>query len=282
MAKPLTFIHLADLHVANPAADEPHLFSDTSAILSDVLAMVRHIEPRPSFIVVSGDIANNADDAAYTELKRVWGDLDIPAFFALGNHDSRSGFHSVMLGRAADLDAPYYYDSFVEGIHLIVLDSSTPKSPHGTIEPEQFSWLEAVLETHAELPKLIVSHHPPVIGFEAPELGFETLEPGHSDRLLSMLKGRNILAMLCGHVHQERVSIWCGIPIVVGHGHHSRLDVLHPGGIRGTSGAGFSLCRVLPSGLTVNFISLPTDGAEVMRMSFEELNGYAEALRRAS
>ena len=154
MTELTTFIHLTDLHIANPAKVEPHLYTDTAKTLSDVLARVRAIEPRPSFIVVSGDIANNADPAAYAELQRVWGVEDIPAFFALGNHDSRTGFHEVMLGQPERGMAPYSHDAVIAGIHLIVLDSSTPGAVHGTIEPEQFDWLQERLEAHPELPKL--------------------------------------------------------------------------------------------------------------------------------
>jgi len=279
---PQSFIHLTDLHISNPSGNEPHLFSDTSKTLADVLAMIRAIEPKPSFIIVSGDVANNEDEGSYSELKRVWGTMDIPTFFALGNHDSREGFQSVMLGRTENLDAPYFHDAVVEGIHIITLDSKTPKSPHGSIAPTQFDWFEATLDSHPDLPKLVVLHHPPILGFEAPGLSFETLAEKDSERFLSLLKGRNIIAVLCGHVHQQRVSVWNGVPIVVGIGHHSMLDVLHNDGIRGLAGAGFSLCRVLPTGLTVNFIPLPSDGHEVMRMSFDELSGYAEKLKKAS
>jgi 3',5'-cyclic-AMP phosphodiesterase len=279
---PLSFIHLTDLHMANPAGNEPHLFSDTSKTLSDVLAMIGAMDPRPSFIIVSGDVANNEDAAAYGELKRVWGTMDVPTFFALGNHDSREGFQSVMLGKTENLDAPYFHDAVVDGIHIITLDSKTPRSPHGSIIAEQFDWFEETLDEHAELPKLVVLHHPPIFGFESPDLAFETLEPDDSARFLSLIKDRNIVAVLCGHVHQPRVSVWNGIPVVVGIGHHSMLDVLHTDGIRGVSGAGFSLCRVLPTGLTVNFIPLPSDGREVMRMSHAELTGYAEKLKKAS
>ena len=282
MTELTTFIHLTDLHIANPAKVEPHLYTDTAKTLSDVLARVRAIEPRPSFIVVSGDIANNADPAAYAELQRVWGVEDIPAFFALGNHDSRTGFHEVMLGQPERGMAPYSHDAVIAGIHLIVLDSSTPGAVHGTIEPEQFDWLQERLEAHPELPKLLVSHHPPALGGEPDGLSFETIELADSLRLGEMIRGRNVIGILCGHIHQDRVSVWNGVPVIIGNGHHSRLDVLRHDVLRSTKGEGFALCTLRPNGLTVNFIGLPTDGQELSVTTMADLDAYMAKLKAAA
>ena len=281
MTLPVTFIHLTDLHIANPAVAEPHLYTDTSATLRTVLDHIETIDPRPDFIVVSGDIANNGDPAAYQELKRVWGDCTIPVFYALGNHDDRAAFYDVMLGRTENTDAPYCYDLVVAGIHLIVLDTSVPGLAHGDIEPEQFDWLAATLGRNADLPKLIILHHGPAIGFEQAGQGFETLSPEDSQRLARLLAGRNVLGLLSGHIHQDRFSLWHGVPVIVGNGHHSSLDVLHAGALRSTRGAGFAYCRALPEGLTVNFISLPGDGAELSRTSFAEIRAYLDGLLAA-
>lgn len=114
------FAHLTDLHIANPAVEEPHYYSDTSDTLAKVLTVLRAMTPRPSFVIVSGDIANNADPAAYAELKRVWGDYDVPTLFSLGNHDNRAAFREVMLGTTENAQAPYYYDRVIDGVHVIV------------------------------------------------------------------------------------------------------------------------------------------------------------------
>ena len=155
---PKTFVHLTDLHMSNPDVDEPHLYSDTAAILRDALARIDALPDRPEFIIVSGDLTNNEDPVAYQRLRAIWDDVDIPTLFALGNHDSRPDFRREMLGESADLDAPYDHEAVIAGVHVIVLDSSTPDQIHGTLEDAQLEWLAAALDRHADLPKVVVLH----------------------------------------------------------------------------------------------------------------------------
>ncbi len=274
------FVHFTDLHIANPDVTEPHYHSDTGATLTRVLETLRTIEPRPSFVVLSGDIANNADPAAYRELKRLWGDFDLPALYSLGNHDSRTAFRTEFLGVTdGDLEAPYFYDRVIDGIHVVVLDSSTPRQIHGTIEPEQFAWLEQVLATHTNLPKVVVSHHPPAFSEEHVRHPFESIGYADSQRLATLLKNRNVIAILSGHVHHDCVAMWHGIPVVISNGHHSTSDVLHRGGLRAMEGAGFALLTLRESGLSVNFLPVLPERREVSRTSLEQLQRYIDALQ---
>lgn len=168
-----------------------------------------------------------------------------------------------MLDRAESLDAPYFHDEIVDGIHVITLDSSTPGYIGGSIEDEQFEWLASVLDTHAELPKLVVSHHPPALG-EGPDVNhWRHIAYEHSVRLAGLLKGRNIVGILSGHIHHDRVSVWNGIPVVVGMGQHAATDILRMDVLRMVRGSSFAIGTIRSSGLTVAFVPLPADRAEL-------------------
>jgi len=276
MSQDVTFVHLTDLHIGDPATDS-HLFSDTAETLRQILAQVATIEPRPSFIVASGDLTNRGEAENYVLLRQIMEATDLPVVYALGNHDTREGFYAGMDIAAATTDAPYDHDTVIEGIHVITLDSSTPGYIGGTIDDAQFAWLERVLDTHADLPKLIVSHHPPALG-DGPELThWRHIAYEQSVRLGALLKGRNIVGILSGHIHHDRVSVWNGIPVVVGTGQHAATDILRNDILRMVRGSSFAIGTIRRSGLTVAFVPQPTDRAELNVYPLEMLLQRAAA-----
>ena len=280
MADRTTFVHLTDLHIGDPAVKDEHLFSDTASALALVLAEVKRLQPAPSFIVASGDLTNRGDVASYRELMRIFAaaDLDIPVVWALGNHDGRPGFRVGVLGGHEDLEAPYFHDRVIGGIHIITLDSSAPYRVGGSIEPEQFEWLEGALVRHTELPKLIVSHHPPLLDEDNIALEWEAIASADTIRLREMLAGHNVVGILSGHIHFDRVSVWHGIPVVVGVGQHAATDVTYLSeGIRMMSGVSFAIGTLRPSGLTVSFVPLLPERRQLHSFTYADM---AEILKR--
>src|SRR5690606_33503872 len=144
---------------------------------------------------------------------------------------------------------------------------------------EQFDWLETVLATHADLPKVIVSHHPPAFDEVHALNRFEFIDAEDSARLAGLLGGRNVVAILSGHVHHDAVVSWNGIPVVISNGHHSTMDVLSHGEMRSVEGAGFALLTLAPTGLRVNFLPVLPERKELSRTSFEQLQRYIESLQ---
>ena len=271
------FIHLTDLHVGNPDVPDDHLFSDTAATLDRVLALIASMDHKPSFIVASGDLTNRGDAASYRQLKAIMAATDLPVVYALGNHDTRPGFYEGMLGRLTDPEAPYDHARVIEGVHVITLDTTTPGHIGGSIEPDQFAWLEKQLDEHADLPKLIVAHHPPALGDAPPWDHWRTIQFDQSRKLAALLEGRNILAILSGHVHHDRFSVWHGIPVIVGMGQHAATDILTQDVLRMVEGSSFGIGTVRKSGLTMALVPLPQTRSELNRYDLSLLRQKQEA-----
>jgi 3',5'-cyclic AMP phosphodiesterase CpdA len=274
-----TFVHLTDLHIGNPAVEDDHLYSDTATTLRRILAEVKTLVPQPSFIVASGDLTNRGDAGSYEQLKAIIAEaeLNIPVLYTLGNHDKRQGFYSAMLGRTDDLDKPYDHAAVIDGIHIVLVDTSAPFKIGGYFEPGQLEWLVSELDRHPDLPKLIVMHHAPALDTDRPDLEWEALSFADTERLRVALEGRHVLGILSGHIHFDRVSNWHGIPVVVGIGQHAATDVLYlHEGLRMVSGASFVLGTVRPSGLTVSFVPQPSERTELKVHTFA---GMAEIIR---
>jgi len=271
------FIHLTDLHVGNPSVPDDHLFSDTSATLKRVLEMIGTMDVKPQFIIASGDLTNKGDADSFRNLKSIMSKTDLPVIYALGNHDTRPGFYEGMLDQTVDLDAPYDHDQVIAGVHIISLDTTTPGQIGGTIEPAQFNWLERTLDEHPELPKLIVAHHAPALGDAPPWDHWRTIEFNQTQQLAALLKGRNVLAILSGHIHHDRFSVWHGIPVIVGMGQHAATDILTTDVLRMVEGASFGIGTVRRSGLTMALVPLPQTRSELNRYDLKLLRAKQEA-----
>jgi 3',5'-cyclic AMP phosphodiesterase CpdA len=280
MADALTFVHLTDLHIGDPAVDD-HLYSDTASTLRAILADIKRLVPQPRFVVASGDLTNRGDAASYEQLKAIMeeAELGIPVLYTLGNHDKREGFYPAMLGRTEAHDQPYDHATVIDGVHVILLDTSMPFKIGGHFEPGQAEWLVAQLDSQADLPKLIVMHHAPALDTDKENLEWESLSYKDTETLRRMLEGRtNILGILSGHIHYDRVSLWHGIPVVVGIGQHAATDVLYlHEGLRMLAGASFALGTIRPSGLSISFVPQPADRRELNVYTFA---GMADIIRR--
>tara|TARA_R110002020_G_scaffold176756_5_gene369206 strand:- start:1323 stop:2192 length:870 start_codon:yes stop_codon:yes gene_type:complete len=280
MADP-TFLHLTDLHFGD--ADDPHLHSDTEATMQDVLSRVAEIEPRPAFAIASGDLTNAGDAASYRKLARALEGIGMPVVYAIGNHDTREGFREGMLGEAPGTNAPYDHDIVLAGIHVITLDSTTPGAIGGALEPAQFDWLEARLADHPDLPKLLVIHHPPMLGTEEDPDFWRGIRFEDSHRLGEMLKGRSdVKGILSGHIHHDRFSVWHGIPVIIGMGQHAATDILVTDRLRMVRGASFGIGRLRPSGLTMALVPLPSDRAELNTYPLSMLRERARQIEDAA
>ncbi len=272
-----TFIHITDLHVGNPSVADSHLFSDTSATLSRVLALIGSMEQKPQFIIASGDLTNRGDFESYRQLRSLMAATDVPVVYAIGNHDTRAGFYEGMLDRTSDLDAPYDHDQIIGGIHIVTLDTTTPGEIGGSLTPAQFAWLAQALDRHGDLPKLIVAHHAPVLGDAVPWDHWRTIEFRQSQQLAGLLKGRNILGILSGHIHHDRFSSWHGIPVIVGMGQHAATDILTTDILRMVEGASFGIGTIRTSGLTMALVPLPQTRNELNRYDLSLLRHKQDA-----
>lgn len=272
-----TFIHITDLHVGNPSVADSHLFSDTSATLSRVLALIGSMDQKPQFIIASGDLTNRGDVESYRQLRLLMAATDVPVVYAIGNHDTRAGFYEAMLDRTNDLDAPYDHDQVIGGIHIVTLDTTTPGEIGGSLTPAQFAWLAQALDRHGDLPKLIVAHHAPVLGDAVPWDHWRTIEFSQSQQLAGVLKGRNILAILSGHIHHDRFSSWHGIPVIVGMGQHAATDILTTDILRMVEGASFGIGTIRTSGLTMALVPLPQTRNELNRYDLSLLRHRQDA-----
>ena len=245
------FLHLSDLHLS--AANAPQ----KAALLDRIAASITRMPARPDFAVLSGDLTDRGDVESYRLLKDMLADFPVPVHLALGNHDTRRGFHAVF----GPGEGAYDHATLAGDLHLITLDTSVPARVHGTLDAAQLDWLATELDRHPDRVKLIVLHHPPRLDPAA--LPWSTLDAPSTAALGEVIQGKPIAGLLSGHVHMNRMTLWQGAPLIVSTGLHSTIDPLHEDGLRILEGAGFGLCRWSGAGLSVTYVPLEPEGRQI-------------------
>lgn len=192
---------------------DTHLFADAAAQLWDVapdraldaaVEALAQLDPKPSFILVTGDCSADGSEASYLRLAGKLQRLGVPAYYLPGNHDDPARMARLLAGRALGPGDKLTQEFEAEGWRFILLDSSVPGQDWGALGKEQVDWLRTALASKPEMPTIVVVHHNPVpVGSS----WLDTMTIADADELLPVLDGaRQVRAVLYGHVHQEAVS----------------------------------------------------------------------------
>jgi 3',5'-cyclic AMP phosphodiesterase CpdA len=207
-------VHLSDTHFT--AARAP-MFGvvDSDATLAETLRGLTGAGLRPDAIVVTGDIADTGADGAYQRvramLEPVAAELGAELIWVMGNHDGRAAFRTGLLDEKAS-DEPYDRVIDLDGLRLIVLDSTVPGFHYGAFTAEQLEWLAAELATPAPRGTLLAMHHPPI---PSPQLFDELIELRDQAGLEAVVRGSDVRGILAGHLHYSTHTMFAGVPVSV-------------------------------------------------------------------
>ncbi|HEY2531823.1 MAG TPA: phosphodiesterase [Xanthobacteraceae bacterium] len=211
--KPLRIAQISDLHIKPPGL-LAYGRVDTAKALERCVMALNEFKPAPDFVVISGDLADTPVAEEYDYLKRLLAQLKLPFAGIPGNHDSRE------LMRAAFPQADYAIASGplnqiieLDGLDLVLLDSSVPGKPHGELEASTLQWLDAILASSIDRPALLSLHHPP----------FKT-GIWHMDRQNLINAGEfapivrrhpRVQLIATGHVHRAALTMFAGVPTTI-------------------------------------------------------------------
>ena len=257
-----SFLHISDLHIFCGLMDTQHENNFPNVHLLTAINIANQLEPKPKFIIFSGDLTDTGDLASYEYLKSVVSVSKVPIILALGNHDNRSNFKKVFYGNESD--DPYFHVSEYEEFKIIVLDTNKPSKVSGTICEDQFGFLRDVLKESKNHKVLLVLHHPPSV--DEDDLPWTTLDKESSLELYSCLKGHDISGIFCGHIHLNKFIHWNNIPIITSSGLQSTIDPLENTELRLLESASLNLCKINKGGLNITSLHMHPVGREIRRV----------------
>ncbi|WP_067689484.1 metallophosphoesterase [Nocardia jejuensis] len=277
----LTLVQITDTHLR---ADGEKVFDqvDTHAALTGVLDQLKSSGRRIDALVLSGDLADNGSPEAYRRLRALLepaaAELGAQLIYVMGNHDERGAFGVELLDLepgAADRSTPHDQVTEVDGLRIVVLDSTTPDMADGRLEVDQLAWLRTQLSTPAPRGTVLVLHHPPLPSAIAAAQVLKLQDP---DALADALAGTDVRMILCGHNHMTAASSLAGIPVWVGPALAYRLDAMAPAGRqRAITGFGYSRIDVLSSTVIATAVEA-TPAAELYNRAEAEVLEHLAAV----
>ena len=200
-----TFLDVTDTHQTASGSTEPlHRLAEDAAAMN----------PRPAFIIDTGDITEAGRPEEYAAFKQAIVPLqsaEIGFYPVPGNHDVRwspdgkEGFVKAF-GKL--------YQSFDHGgAHFVLLDSTVVLEHWGHFDKAEMDWLKADLKrVRPETPVFLFMHHP--IGRATPGTRFIDNEY----ELTAAMRGHNVIAIFTGHGHSDLVWKVNGITTLMARG----------------------------------------------------------------
>ena len=246
-----TLLHLSDTHLLAQNVPLAGRF-DTERNLEATLRAAEATGIRPDAIVFTGDLTDLGESDAYRSLRAAVEPfaerLGAPVVWVAGNHDERPALRRELLGRPESED-PITGVWDLGGLRLIALDTSVPGWHHGEIDAAQLDWLRGVLATPAPLGTILALHHP-TLPSHVPLFGILELREQHM--LAEVIEGRDVRAILAGHLHYSTSGTFAGIPVSVASATCYTMNLARPATeVNGMdAGQSFHLVHVYESTIT--------------------------------
>ncbi|MFS0866813.1 phosphodiesterase [Microbacterium sp. 179-B 1A2 NHS] len=209
-----SLVHLSDTHLLAGDAALGGRFDSTAGIVA-ALAAVERTGIRPDAIVITGDLTDLGEPAAYRRLRDlvepVAERLGAPLVWVAGNHDERPAMREGLFDQPGTED-PVTGVWDLGGLRLIALDSTVPGWHHGELDAAQLAWLADVLAEPAPLGTLLALHHPPLPS-HLPL--FDILELQRQHELAEVIAGTDVRGIIAGHLHYSTSGMFAGVPVTV-------------------------------------------------------------------
>ena len=172
----------------------------------------------PDFVVICGDLVNDATDTSYSDFKSIMNGFKIPCHVAPGNHDVGNIPNDTTLRYYRETIGKDYYDFQHKKHSFIVTNTQLWKVDVENESEKHNNWFEETLKIHhaKQHPIFVIGHYP--LYTESPEEDehYFNIPVVKRKRILELLKKNNVIAFLTGHTHKLVVNNYENIQLVSG------------------------------------------------------------------
>jgi 3',5'-cyclic AMP phosphodiesterase CpdA len=228
------FAVISDPHISIPqqkgVTDGYKLGLKTVMLAENTVAEINKI-PNLEFVLVGGDLTQDAEPWNIDVLRRILDGLKVPYFVVLGNHDlslvphekkdqpvslSKYSVAVAYTGKSGGMipGMTYYAHEVAKDLVLIGLDSTLPQtfSPEanlniygGRIDAGQLRWLESMLKKNQKKTIMVLTHHSLVPWHEADKTEshnyWRWFWIDNAEEVRALLKKYGVKLVFSGHRH---------------------------------------------------------------------------------
>lgn len=206
----MKLLWFTDLHIVPPGGRLKGV--DPAARFAACLARALEAHGDADLLVITGDIAQKAEEEAYGEVARLLAGLPVPHRLLPGNHDSAEAMDRRHY-RAAGYSAASRHHERRGGTDLLYLNTARPDLTGGALDRDQLDWLAERLDGDDSAPALLFMHHPP-FPTGIPAVDEDGFDGADALRALLVSASRRV-HLFCGHCHRNIAGTWSGIPFTV-------------------------------------------------------------------
>jgi 3',5'-cyclic-AMP phosphodiesterase len=156
-------VHFSDIHLRTEGTVGPGVRPRDNLVRA--LAVVAAQDIKPDFFVLTGDLTDNGEPAAYQELHDIMSGaasmLGAEVIYLPGNHDDRAHLRRCATGEPGS-SKPLNQVFWRGGLRLVALDSTVPGKGWGELDARTLAFLTAHLAAPADEGTVLAFHHPPV------------------------------------------------------------------------------------------------------------------------
>ncbi|MBX7251598.1 MAG: metallophosphoesterase [Candidatus Promineofilum sp.] len=212
---PVYFIHLSDTHFG-PTEAYSRQGHRSLPYARHVIDMINRLPLRPDFVMHTGDVTTHPTPEAYALAAETFAALEVPIYYATGNHDRSADIHRYMkMGPKTDCQEDtntLSYTFEVRGWRFLVLDARGPDviDPRGLLSPQQLDVLRR--EATPDGPPLTIFTHYPATRLNAPWMDANMLIYNGEEMHQALLPARGRLrGVFFGHIHNSTQILRDGI-----------------------------------------------------------------------
>lgn len=260
----VTFVHISDSHIG-PSADYRRHGLAALPCAERIVATINAMAPQPDFVLHTGDVVTEPHDASYAVAAEVFGRLDAPAYYAVGNHDTAADLRRWMrVGPHVPLlpdDGPWSYAFELRGHRFLAVDARGPDAidPQGALSAAQWSVLDRELTPDG--PPLTIITHFPLLPMGSPWIDRTMLVRDGDvlhDRLAAV--AHRLSGVFFGHIHQPLHMSVDGVLYSSAPSTFAQLTGWPTDEVAGADPValpGYAVVRLTAAGTTVRTLSFP-------------------------